>query len=346
GSPINTATLGWKQFTVTARDAAGNQVVVTHTYRVTDVVDPVVELRRPLEGAVFARGEVVEADYACEDETGGSGVASCIGTVVSGAAIDTSVLGRHAFSVTGTDNAGNSTTVTHHYTVVDRTSPTVDIASPVDGEVYARGALVRAAYTCADEVGGSGLRPFGSCTGPVAIGDPVDTWTLGVRPFRVTAADDAGNVGWATSTYTVVENQPDGLIREASSTAFAGDDVYGTRGVRQTVHAETTRRRNAVFVLRVQNDTSVTDRFRIQGVGSRGAWSVRWFANGQEVTRAVARGNYVVGPLEPGQSRALQLVVRPLARAEVGDQLIVPLTSSGMAPDPVRDRVRAVVRVR
>lgn len=346
GAPIDTSTLGWKQFTVTARDAAGNQESVSHTYLVTDVVAPAVELRRPLDGSVVGRGEVVEADYACGDEAGGSGVASCLGSTVSGGPIDTSVLGVHEYSVTATDNAGNSTTTTHEYTVVDRTSPTVRIAAPVDGEVYARGAVVPAAYECVDEVGGSGLRPFGSCVGPVGIGAPVDTWTLGNRDFRVTATDAAGNVGWATNSYTVVQNQPDGLIREASATRFSGDDIYGTTGGRQTVRARTARRHNAVFALRVQNDTAVTDRFRVQGPGSRGAWSVRWYANGRDVTRAVVRGTYVVGPLEPGRSRALQLVVRPLARAQRGAQLIVPMTSSGMAPDPVRDRVRAVVRVR
>jgi hypothetical protein len=153
-------------------------------------------------------------------------------------------------------------------------------------------------------------------------------------------------VAWGTSTYSVVQNQPDNLIRESSSAQFSGDDVYGTVGSRQTVHARVARQQRAVFVLRVQNDTSVNDRFRVRGALPGGPWRVHYLANGRDVTRAVTQGTYVVGPLAPGRSRTLQLVVRPMARADRGDRLFVPVTSSGMAPNPVRDRVRAVVRVR
>ena len=51
----------------------------------------------------------------------GSGIDSCVGPVASGSAIDTSTLGPQSFAVTGTDNAGNTKTVTHYYTVVDTT---------------------------------------------------------------------------------------------------------------------------------------------------------------------------------------------------------------------------------
>jgi hypothetical protein len=349
GAPIDTVALGSHQFSVTATDGAGNQATVSHSYTVTDVSPPTVELRRPAEGAVFGRGEVVEADFACADETGGSGLVAnngCAGSSPSGGAIDTSILGTHEFDVTATDIAGNATTVTHSYTVVDRTSPVATVLWPRDGDVYARGALVPAQYTCADEVGGSGLRPYASCIGPVAIGSPIDTWTLGDRQFTVTANDAAGNVSWTTNTYTVVQNQPDNLIREASATRFAGDDVYGAAGTRQTAHARVERRRAAVFVLRVQNDTGVTDRFRVRSPKVSGPWQVTYMANGRDVTRAVTIGNYVVGPLRPGQSRALQVVVRPTAWAARGLELTVPVTTSAMAPHPVRDRVRAVVRVR
>jgi hypothetical protein len=348
GAAVDTSSLGFRQFVVTAVDTAGNQTTVSHTYAVTDVTPPTVELRRPAEGAVFGRGEVVEADFACSDESGGSGLAAaggCVGSSPSGGPVDTSVLGTHEFDVSATDVAGNTTTVTHSYTVVDRTSPVAEVRAPGNGAVYARGALVPADYECADEVGGAGLRPFASCVGPVAIGSPVDTWTLGDRDFRVTAHDAAGNVGWTTNTYTVVQNQPDNLIREASAARFAGGDVYGTSGDRQSVHARVQRRHAAVFVLRVQNDTRVVDRFRVRGPDIAGPWEVRYRANGSDVTRAVTRGTYVVGPLQPGQARVLQVVVRPTAWAATGLEAVVPVTSSAMAPNPVRDRVRAVVRV-
>jgi hypothetical protein len=69
-----------------------------------------------LEGASFTRNQQVIASYTCDDGTG-AGVASCVGTIPSGTAIDTSTLGTRTFTVTATDLVGNTTTVSRTYTV-------------------------------------------------------------------------------------------------------------------------------------------------------------------------------------------------------------------------------------
>ena len=66
----------------------------------------------------YTVGQSVTADYGCTDEAGGSGVASCGGPVPPGAAINTSTPGTFGFTVTGTDNAGNTASATRIYTVV------------------------------------------------------------------------------------------------------------------------------------------------------------------------------------------------------------------------------------
>ena len=48
--------------TVTARDNAGNETVVTHTARVVDRTPPAIFLLATLE-AVYLLGEAVTADY-------------------------------------------------------------------------------------------------------------------------------------------------------------------------------------------------------------------------------------------------------------------------------------------
>jgi hypothetical protein len=60
-------------------------------------------------------------------------MASCVGDVPDGSAIDTATVGTHTFTVTGTDNAGNTTEVRHYYTVeaVDVTAPVVTVTTPV-----------------------------------------------------------------------------------------------------------------------------------------------------------------------------------------------------------------------
>lgn len=103
--------------------AAGEGADAWHTtYRampvqVPDVIAPEVSLRTPLRGATFERGQVVAADYECTDR-GGSSLQACDGSVVSGAPLDTGILGVHQFAVTATDGAGNTTTITRRYEVV------------------------------------------------------------------------------------------------------------------------------------------------------------------------------------------------------------------------------------
>ena len=83
----------------------------------------------------------------------------------------------------------------------ESTAPTVDIASPVNGDTVALGATVLADYSCADQ-GGSGLV---SCVGTVADGAPLDTSTLGTKTLTVTARDGAGNESVASVSIEVVD---------------------------------------------------------------------------------------------------------------------------------------------
>ena len=82
-----------------------------------DATAPAITLTTPADGASYLLGSTVLADYGCEDEAGGSGLASCVGTVADGAAIDTATVGAKAFTVSAEDEAGNAAAVTHTYTV-------------------------------------------------------------------------------------------------------------------------------------------------------------------------------------------------------------------------------------
>ena len=80
-----------------------------------DAVKPTVNVTRPAEGASFPLDKVVTAAYKCADNQ--SGLASCVGHGRQRRESDTSTIGSHTFTVTGTDKAGNVTVVTTHYTV-------------------------------------------------------------------------------------------------------------------------------------------------------------------------------------------------------------------------------------
>jgi Ca2+-binding RTX toxin-like protein len=81
----------------------------------SDTTDPQITITTPPQGATYTLGQSVAASYSCTDAD--SGVASCQGPVTNGANIDTSSTGTKTFTVDATDNAGNTNTVSHTYTV-------------------------------------------------------------------------------------------------------------------------------------------------------------------------------------------------------------------------------------
>jgi hypothetical protein len=120
GAFLDTSKPGPASVSVTARDNAGNETSVTHTVNVVrpDTSAPSIEILSPSDGAEYLLGEDVQAEYSCKDEEGGSGVKTCDGPIASGDFLDTSLVGPHEFTVTSTDEAGNSSSVTSRYRVV------------------------------------------------------------------------------------------------------------------------------------------------------------------------------------------------------------------------------------
>jgi hypothetical protein len=84
--------------------------------QVADTTPPAIDVTVPAEGQVFASDQGnVPTNFACHDEIGGSGLASCVGP----AFIDTTQVGDQLFTVTATDRAGNSAPKLVHDRVVD-----------------------------------------------------------------------------------------------------------------------------------------------------------------------------------------------------------------------------------
>lgn len=202
GSKLDTFHAGPHTLWVTATDYEGRQTTASVTYTVIDITKPHVIFRTPTDGATFDQGSFVTADYACEDDPGGLGLYEdfCSGTLPIGAPIDTGQIGTFSFSVTTVDKEFNVAEETIHYSVVDRTPPTITFASPGDGATYTLGQQVWASYSC-DDHNGSGLN---GCKGDVADGAPLDTSTFGTKTFTVTAYDRAGNVARETHSYSVL----------------------------------------------------------------------------------------------------------------------------------------------
>jgi N-acetylneuraminic acid mutarotase len=84
----------------------------------SDTAAPTITINAAADGATYLLGQSVNADYSCQDEAGGSGLASCTGTSPNGGSIDTASVGTKTFTVTAEDNAGNVSSEEVTYYVV------------------------------------------------------------------------------------------------------------------------------------------------------------------------------------------------------------------------------------
>ncbi|HEY2161853.1 MAG TPA: hypothetical protein VGH24_11145, partial [Solirubrobacteraceae bacterium] len=115
--------------------------------------------------------------------------------------------------------------------------PGVTITTPADGARYARGQVVSAGYSCADDPNAPGVA---SCAGPVASGARVDTRTAGVHTFTVTATSKDGLTAAKSAHYTVTAPTVlphsriiglGGTIAAGKLKRFQGTSVGGTSPV-------------------------------------------------------------------------------------------------------------------
>jgi hypothetical protein len=87
-----------------------------------------INIASPSDGAQYTQGQPVNASYTCTDT---DGIASCVGTVANGAAVNTADIGPKTFTVTATDTLGNTSQQVVNYNVVTSTG------GPVGGDTPA-----------------------------------------------------------------------------------------------------------------------------------------------------------------------------------------------------------------
>ena len=135
--------LGTHTVSVTATDADGLSATQTAIYTVTysAVPPPPVSIEAPAQGASYRLGQAVAARYSCAAATTGPALQSCVGTVPAGHRINTATLGGHPFSVSATNDQGESTTETVSYKVVPTTNRFVVVRLRATGSGEARLAL-------------------------------------------------------------------------------------------------------------------------------------------------------------------------------------------------------------
>ena len=146
-------------------------------------------------------GESVTADFGCSD-TGGSGLASCVGTAADGSAVDTSTAGPHQFTVTAIDGAGNTTSVTHGYTVTASPADTTPPQTTIDKGPAKKTKSKSATFEFSSNEPGSTFscsvdgKPSTACASPLNL----KRLKPGKHTFGVVATDAAGNTDSSPAT--------------------------------------------------------------------------------------------------------------------------------------------------
>jgi hypothetical protein len=170
----------------------------------SDATAPTTTISSPADGAVYLLGQSVTASYACQDENGGSGLAECIGTVASGASIDTASVGSHTFTVNAADTAGNTASKSVTYQVVYNWS---GFFQPIDNLPTVNSAKAGSAIPVTFSLGGNyGLNIFASgypraqaipCDGGAPT-DDIETVSAGASGLSYDAATGQYTYTWKT----------------------------------------------------------------------------------------------------------------------------------------------------
>jgi len=180
-----------------------------------DISPPVITITTPADGARYRKNQVLPAAWTCIDPDSDVNPALTTFTTAVGQPIDTTTAGAttepKSFTVSCTDNAGNSATKTVNY-IVDGRPPVASIATPIDGGTYDRNSTNPADWACTDPDGATDI-DTALTVFTTAVGGAIDTvMPLGGAPiqksFTVTCQDKAGNIGTKTVTYTVADQNP------------------------------------------------------------------------------------------------------------------------------------------
>jgi len=174
---------------------------------VTSVGSPTASISSPASGATYAFGASVTASYACADPAG-PGIASCDGTLASGAAIPTTSPGPHTFIVVATSADGLQADASSTYTVLARPSVPSSTSKPaVSGTAKAGSTL-----TCSPGTWANGPSTFTytwSRNGTVLAGATSST-------YKVQRLDEG-----STITCTVTASNATGSGSAARSASFS-----------------------------------------------------------------------------------------------------------------------------
>lgn len=143
-----------------------------------------------------------------------------------------------------------------------------------------------------------------------------------------------------------VSYRPDGAIKRASSGGYAGNDIYNATGAGQTRSDPIEPGKRRTFVVRVQNDGDVPDRYLLKGCASGGQFTVVYREpDGTNISGQVADGTYQTGSLAAGAAMTVQLAMTASKNADAGREKTCATSITSKTRAVMTDVVKAKVTV-
>jgi hypothetical protein len=200
---LNTSTTGSHTYTVTATSTDTDLPPVTKTITYTVAGAPGASITTPSDGAVYAVGHTVDANYQCTADPADP-ISTCMDSqsVGDGNPIETDAPGNYTFTVMATTVLGQVATQTVTYAVAS--APTATITTPQNNQTYAHDQIVETSFSCADSQYGSGISTCVDSNGESGGAGTLNTTSLGAQTYTVTATSYDGQTYTATLNYEVV----------------------------------------------------------------------------------------------------------------------------------------------
>lgn len=160
-----------------------------------------------------------------------------------------------------------------------------------------------------------------------------------------TATDMDGNTSEFSHYKRVEEYQPDNLIALKSDFSDSiGADIYNTDGTNQTQAKGVPSNDSAIFYIKIENDGTAQDSFKVKGTSGTGGWTVTYYDStqaGNDITTDITGLGWYTKPLSSGFSKEIRVIAKPGST----DTLELLILSSSTVDTIKRDAVKAIIYI-